>query len=830
MKQLPITQVLPELTNILSSSQAAVLIAEPGAGKTTGTPPAFLDEPWMAGKSILMLEPRRLAARSAATYMASCLGEQVGETIGYRMRNDTKVGKNTRIIVVTEGVLTRMLQKDPSLGDVGLVIFDEFHERSLHADLGLALTLEAQAVLREDLRILIMSATLDSERVSALLGDAPVVNCPGRTFPVDTIYFPSAEKVPVERAAAAAVRRALADQTGDILVFLPGEREIRRTQSELEQGSLPAGTVIRPLYGQLPQEKQDAAVAASLPGERKVVLATSIAETSLTIEGVRTVIDTGLRRTQVFSPRTGMPSLTTVPVSKASADQRRGRAGRTAPGVCYRLWSQEEHLRLPDDNVPEIMETDLTPLALELALWGVRDPATLAWLDAPPAAPYAQGTALLRQLGALDAGGAITPHGRSMAALGAHPRAAHMLLRAAELDAAPLACRLAALLQERDLFKGPAALDCDLTLRVEALLLYERSADTSGADPVLLRAVMRESRYLLAQLQAAPDRSPNDISLCGLLLSFAYPDRIGQKRGDGAFLLSAGRGAAMREGQLLARSPYIVAASVDDRMTQGAILMAAELKEDQLLKYHADRITEDTDVYWDKESGSVKKRRRTLLGALVLKASGHEKPSPEEVADVLLEVIASEGVEILPWEKGTVQLRQRLLFMHALYPEFPDVTDAALISNLNEWLSPYIQGMRNLRDLQRIPLAQALEGMLDWNQRQALEREAPTHIKVPSGSRIPVDYSNPTAPVLAVRLQEMFGQLDTPRIGGGRVPVLLHLLSPARRPVQVTSDLASFWRSTYFEVKKDLKGRYPKHYWPDDPHQAIPTNRTRPVK
>lgn len=830
MKQLPITQVLPELTNILSSSRAAVLIAEPGAGKTTGTPPAFLDEPWMSGKSILMLEPRRLAARSAATYMASCLGEQVGETIGYRMRNDTKVGKNTRIIVVTEGVLTRMLQKDPSLGDVGLVIFDEFHERSLHADLGLALTLEAQAVLREDLRILIMSATLDSERVSTLLGDAPVVNCPGRTFPVDTIYIPSAEKVPVERAAAAAVRRALAEQPGDILVFLPGEREIRRTQSELEQGSLPAGTVIRPLYGQLPQDKQDAAVAASLPGERKVVLATSIAETSLTIEGVRTVIDTGLRRTQVFSPRTGMPSLTTVPVSKASADQRRGRAGRTAPGVCYRLWSQEEHLRLPDDHVPEIMETDLAPLALELALWGVRDPATLTWLDAPPAAPYAQGTALLRQLGALDAGGAITPHGRSMAALGAHPRAAHMLLRAAELDAAPLACRLAALLQERDLFKGPAALDCDLTLRVEALLRFERSADTGGADPGLLRAVMRESRYLLAQLQAAPDHSPNDISLCGLLLSFAYPDRIGQKRGNGAFLLSAGRGAAMREGQLLARFPYIVAASVDDRMGQGAILMAAELQEDQLLKYHADLMTEDTDVYWDKESGSVKKRRRTLLGTLVLKESGHEKPSPEEVADVLLEVIASEGVEILPWEKGTLQLRQRLLFMHALYPEFPDVTDAALISNLDEWLSPYIQGMRNLRDLQRIPLSQALEGMLDWNQRQALEREAPTHIKVPSGSRIPVDYSNPTAPVLAVRLQEMFGQLDTPRIGGGRVPVLLHLLSPARRPVQVTSDLASFWRSTYFEVKKDLKGRYPKHYWPDDPHQAIPTNRTRPVK
>lgn len=768
MKQLPIIQVLPDLKHILRSTRAAVLIAEPGAGKTTGTPPAFLDEPWMAGKSILMLEPRRLAARSAATYMASNLGESVGQTVGYRMRNDTKVGKNTRIVVVTEGVLTRMLQSDPSLGDVGLIIFDEFHERSLHADLGLALALEAQAVLRDDLRILIMSATLDSERVSVMLGDAPVVDCPGRTYPVETIYTLTTGNLPIEKSATAAVRRALAEQPGDVLVFLPGEREIRRTQNELEHGKLPDGVVLRPLYGQLPQAMQDAAVAPSINGERKVVLATSIAETSLTIEGVRTVIDTGLRRTQIFSPRTGMPSLTTVPVSKASADQRRGRAGRTAPGVCYRLWSQEEHNRLPDDNVPEIMETDLAQLALELALWGVRDPAALAWLDTPPAAPYAQGTALLCQLGALDAGGAITPHGRSMAALGAHPRAAHMLLRAAELDAAPLACRLAALLQERDLFKGPAALDCDLTLRVEALLRFERSADTGGADPAALRAVVRESRNFLAQLQAAPGGTVNDISLCGLLLSFAYPDRIGQKRGDGAFLLSAGRGVAMREGQPMARSAYIVAASVDDRATQGAILLAAELEEGQLLKYHIDHITEDSDVYWDKESGSVKKRRRTMLGALVLKETSHERPSSEETAKVLLSVIAEDGIDILPWEKGPLQLRERLMFMHALRSDWPDVSDEALIEMLDEWLLPYIHGMRNLRDLQRIPLSRALEGLLDWNQRQLLEQEAPTHITVPSGSRVPVDYANPAAPVLAVRLQEMFGQLDTPRIGGGR--------------------------------------------------------------
>lgn len=458
------------------------------------------------------------------------------------MRMDTKVGRNTRIVVVTEGVLTRMLQSDPSLGDVGLVIFDEFHERSLHADLGLALALEAQSVLREDLRILVMSATLDGDRVASLLGEAPVVRCPGRTYPVETVYMPEAGNAALEKSAAAAVRRALAEQPGDVLVFLPGEREIRRTEQELASGSLPPGTVLRPLYGQLPQHQQDAAVAPAVEGERKVVLATSIAETSLTIEGVRSVIDTGLRRTQVFSARTGMPRLTTVPVSKASADQRRGRAGRTAPGVCYRLWSREAHDHLPDDNVPEIMETDLAQLALELALWGVREPGALAWLDAPPAAPYAQATALLRQLGALDAGGAITPHGRSMAVLGAHPRIAHMLLRAADLAAAPLAARLAALLQERDLFRGPAALDSDLTLRVEALLGFERSAGSGGADPAALRAVQRESRSFLAQLQAAPGEGPGDLSRSGLLLSFAYPDRIGQERGNGAFLLSGGRG------------------------------------------------------------------------------------------------------------------------------------------------------------------------------------------------------------------------------------------------------------------------------------------------
>ncbi|KWX89419.1 ATP-dependent helicase, partial [Paenibacillus riograndensis] len=533
----------------------------------------------------------------------------------------------------------------------------------------------------------------------------------------------------------------------------------------------------------------------------------------------------------VVRGRVEVDRMRTLTLCESAADERGGRDGWTAEGDGYRVWGREGQASLQDDRVQEIMETELAQLALERALWGVPAPEALLWLAAPPAAPYAQGTALLRQVGALDAGGAITPHGRSMAALGAHPRVAPMLLRAAELGAAPLACRLAALLQERDLLRGPAARDSDLTLRVEALLRFERSAaDSGGADAAALRAVQRESRSFLAQLSAAPGALPDNISLPGLLLSFPYPDRIGQKRGDGAFLLSGGRGAAMREGQPLTRSPYNVAAGIDDRAGQSRIMIAADLPEADLLKDHKDSLQEEREVYWDRESGSVQARRRTLLGALILKETSHERPTAEETEEVLLRVIAEEGLKLLPWDKATVQLRQRMEFLHGLRPDFPDVSEEALLSTLQEWLLPFIQGMRNLRDLQRVPVSRALEGLLDWNSRQLLDREAPAHITVPSGSRIPVDYSSPSAPVLAVRLQEMFGQADTPRLGGGKVAVLLHLLPPARRPVQVTAELSSFWRSTYFEVKKDLTGRYPKQYWPDDPLQAAPTNRTRPAK
>lgn len=830
MEQLPILNVMPQVMQALREQGAAVLIAEPGAGKTTAVPPALLEQAWMKGQSVLMLEPRRLAARSAAAYMAEQMGEQPGGTVGYRMRMDTKAGPNTRITVVTEGVLTRMLQHDPSLEGVGIVIFDEFHERSLHADLGLALTLEAKSVLRDDLRVLVMSATLDGEAVSGVLGGAPVIRCEGRTYPVETVYMPSGG-MGLEKAAAAGARKALAESEGDVLVFLPGEREIRRVQEELESAPLPADAAIRPLYARLPQDRQREAVAPSRPGERKVVLSTSIAETSLTIHGVRSVVDTGVSRTQLFSPRTGMPRLVTVPVSKAAADQRRGRAGRTAPGRCYRLWSEEEHRRLPEAAEPEIRSADLASLALELAQWGVRDPGDLAWIDPPPAAAYGQAAGLLRTLGALDAGGAVTAHGRDMAALGCHPRAAHMLLRAADTGAAPLAARLAALLQDRDLQRGPGGLGSDFAMRAASLLRYEAAGEAYGGDRAALRAVERESRQLMAQLQAlrpAMAAAGPDPAQTGLLLSFAYPDRIGQSRGQGAYMLSGGRGAALTPDSALAGSPYLVAVSVDDQGTQGRILLAAEIGEEALLAHHKDGISEKKEAYWDAESGSAKLRRRLLLGALVLKETEHGRPPAAEAASLLLDAVAEKGLGLLPWDKETLQLRERLAFMHRLDAGWPDMTDEGLLERIGTWLGPFVDGLGSLRELKKVPLARALESELDWNMRQQLEREAPTHIKVPSGSRVAVDYGNPAAPVLAVRLQEMFGQQDTPRIGGGKVPVVLHLLSPARRPVQVTSDLAGFWQRTYFDVKKDLKGRYPKHYWPDNPLEAAATSRVRP--
>lgn len=873
--RLPVEEALPSLKEALRQGAGAVLVAPPGAGKTTRVPLALLAEPWAAGKRILMLEPRRLAARSAARYMSALLGEQVGQTVGYRVRMDSRVGPQTRIEVITEGILTRMLQEDPELASVAAVLFDEFHERSLHADLGLALCLQSQELLRSDLKLVVMSATLEAEPVAALMGEAPVVVSTGRAYPVETRYTAKRPEGRLEDRTARTVAAALRECQGDILVFLPGAGEIRRTEERLAAmlGGFNAAVRVLPLHGTLPQEAQDLALAPAEPGTRKVVLATSIAETSLTVDGVRVVVDAGYSRVPRFSPRTGMTRLDTVPVSLASADQRRGRAGRQGPGVCYRLWPEQDQEQLSARTAPEILEADLAPLCLDLAAWGAA-PEELRWLDAPPAAALSQARTLLRRLGALGADGAVTPHGRAMAGLGVHPRLAHMALKARELGLPALGCELAALLGERDVLRAAqgAAGNADLRLRVEALRHAGGEARSLGlrADPAALARVRAEAAWWKRELSAAsaatgaassgagpsgaaPSGAASsgavptaaqgqppalllsaqstpveELAYCGLLLAFAYPDRIGQQRSRGRYLLANGRGAAMTADQHMADSLYLVAAELDDQGPDSRIYLAAPVELDHLEIYMKEDLEEEDAVEWDEAAQSVRARRRVRLGALILREKQLQNPPAELVAKALLTAIAKDGLEALPWAKASRQYLQRLRFMRRADPSWPDVSDETLLDTLPDWLGPYAEGIRSKQALARLNLMEALAGLLDWSRRQELDRHAPTHLQVPSGSRIPVDYSDPDQPSLAVRLQELFGLTETPRIGGGRVPVVIHLLSPAQRPVQVTRDLAGFWRETYFDVKKDLKGRYPKHYWPDNPLEAIPTNRVRP--
>jgi ATP-dependent helicase HrpB len=834
---LPVDSAVPRLLAALREHGGAVLTAAPGAGKTTRVPLKLLGEPWLADRRVLMLEPRRMAARSAAAYMASLLGERPGRTVGYRIRMESRVGPDTRIEVVTEGVLTRMLQSDPSLEEYGVVIFDEFHERSLHADLGLALCLEAKQVLRDDLRLLVMSATLDAEPVAKLMGGVPVVKSEGRQYPVETRYMPKPADAPLEEHVARAIRAALKEETGGILVFLPGEREIRRTAALLGE---PDGTAVLPLYGALPQHEQDRALAEPDPGIRKIVLATTIAETSLTVSGIRVVIDSGLRRAPKFSPRTGMTRLATTAVSLDSAEQRRGRAGRLGPGVCYRLWPREQERAMPESIVPEILEADLAPLLLELDAWGASDPRALPFLDPPPEPALAQAAELLERLGARDEAGKLTPHGRRMAETGLHPRLAHMLLKALELGGAAgaLACELAALLEERDVLshQGPDGAEIRLQPRLDALRAAAAGRIPAGL-PVHESAARRaaaEAAHLKRRFGIPADAAPDD-RLAGLLLGFAYPDRIGMRRttasgqaNTAAYTLAIGRGAALPAGSPLAAKAFIVAAELDDEGADSRIRLAAPFDAAWLAEHFADRIREERSVAWDRQTGSVKARRLVRFGALILKESAPDKPEPGEIARALLEALRADGLHRLPWTKQALQLRGRIAALRLVDPSWPDVSDDALINSLEDWLLPHMIGMKSLDDLKRLDLAAALASRLDWNRRRELDEEAPTHFRVPSGSRIAIDYSDPSAPVLAARLQELFGMSRTPVIGYGRLPLTLHILSPAMRPVQVTRDLEGFWRHGYFEVRKELKGRYPKHYWPDDPASATATNRVRP--
>jgi len=829
MPSLPIDALLPELRGTLAKSPNAVLQAPPGAGKTTRVPLALLDADWLKGRKILVLEPRRLAARAAARFMARSLGEAVGQTVGYRVHLDNRAGPRTRVEVVTEGILTRMLQNDPALEQVGLVIFDEFHERSLQADLALALCLDVQSGLREDLRLLVMSATLDGAAIARLLGDAPLLTSEGRSYPVETHYRPLRARFAGEPRAfcaevAQAVTVALREQTGSLLVFLPGEGEIRQVENALQGAAPGPDVVLAPLYGQLTAEAQDRAIQPPAAGQRKVVLATSIAETSLTIEGIRVVIDAGLTRVPRFDPNSGLTRLVTLPVSQAAADQRRGRAGRLEAGVCYRLWS--EHLHLQPQSAAEILEADLAALLLELANWGVRDPGQLRWLDQPPAAHLAQAGELLRSLGALDGSGHITAHGRGMLEFGTHPRLAHMMLRGSELGVGALACELAALLGERDPLARVQAGDADLVLRLD--WLHGSGAD-SGVAPGLRRQLQATAQHWLRRLgsgRAGPAHT--DTAVAGVLLACAYPDRIAQRRGgaDNRFLLSNGRGAFFSEPQPLAAQDYLVAAQLGDGR-EARIFLAAAIGLQELIDHHGALLEDRCFVDWDPAEQAVRSRCQRRLGELVLADREWRDADPEQLRAVLLQGIARAGSTCLPWSDAARQLQARVNFMHRLAPdEWPDLGDDALMACLPDWLGPWLEGMTRLAHLKRLDLQALLLTQLSWAQQQRLDELAPTHVRVPSGSRVRVDYGQPT-PVLAVRLQEMFGLCDTPRIAGGRVPLLLHLLSPARRPVQITQDLAAFWNGAYHEVKKELKGRYPKHHWPDQPLQAEATARTR---
>jgi ATP-dependent helicase HrpB len=826
---LPIDSVLAPLREALTRSSNVVLQAAPGAGKTTRVPLALLDASWLRRQRILMLEPRRLATRAAARWMASSLGESVGETVGFRVRGESRVGPRTRIEVVTEGILTRMLHADAALEGIGLVIFDEFHERSLHADLGLALTLETQTLLRHELRILVMSATLDGVAVARLLGDAPVIASAGRSYPVETRYRPRRQDQFLDVTVAAAIRHALANDDGSILAFLPGASEIQRTMSQLASHSLPADVRVLPLFGALTPDAQEDALTPPPSGTRKVVLATSIAQTSLTIEGVRIVIDGGLSRVPSFSPRTGMSRLETVRVSRAAADQRRGRAGRTAPGVCYRLWAAEEHAGLLEHDRPEILEADLAPLALDLAQAGIVDPAALRWLDVPPPPALAHARELLLQLGALDAELRITAHGRAMARLPTHPRLAHMLLRARDLEMAPTACALAALLDERDVLRrGSSPADADLRLRV-AMVTSDSSRHAFEVDRETIRRVREQHRAWRSALglSAAAVAMEDDT---GAVLALAFPDRVARRRqGAGErYLLRSGQGAVLPDGSSLSGTPFLAIAELDGQRPHARIMLATPLDRAELDRLFVDQIEGEEVVEWNEAASAVSAVRRERLGAIVLREVPLRDASDEAIARAVLNAITRDGSLALRWSVDAQRVRDRLAFAHALSADWPDVGEDALVASAHEWLLPHLVGVRRRSQIDELDLGALLLSRLRWEQRAAFDELAPTHVEVPTGSRIRIDYADSAAPVLAVRLQELFGLATTPSIGGGRVPLTLHLLSPAYRPVQVTRDLAGFWRSSYFDVRRELRGRYPKHEWPEDPLAATPTRRAKP--
>ncbi|ANV99212.1 ATP-dependent helicase HrpB [Bradyrhizobium icense] len=814
---LPIDPVLDELGRTLSANNTAVLVAPPGAGKTTRVPLALLDAPWLRGRKIIMLEPRRIAARASAERMARTLGERAGETVGYRVRFGSKISRATRIEVVTEGIFSRQILDDPELNGVAAVLFDEFHERSLDADLGLALARDAQTGLREDLRILVMSATLDGARVGKLLGDAPVVASEGRAFPVETRYLGRKADAPIERQMADAIATALRADPGSVLAFLPGAAEIRRTQNFLSERVHDASVEIVPLFGALEAAVQDRAIAPSPKGQRKVVLATSIAETSLTIEGVRIVVDSGQARVPRYEPDIGLTRLETVRASRAAVDQRRGRAGRTEPGVCYRLWDEPQTASLAAYTQPEILSADLSSLVLDLAQWGVRDPATLAFLDPPPAPALKEAGSLLLELGALDSDGRITAEGKSLRALALPPRLARMIVDSHRLGAGEEAAEIAAILTERGL--GGDSVDLDHRLDQ---FRRDRSPRASSA-----RSLAQRWAQQVAATEGPPaeDSSPST----GIMLALAFPDRIARNRGNGSFVLANGRGAAVEQTSSLARAPYIAVAELTGTAAQGRILLAAPIAQADIESHFADQIESTEEISFDRGAMALRARRKRTLHAITLSEAPMALSPSAETARIFAGGLVAGGLDKLPWSKSLKQWRDRVMFLRKAEGEsWPDLSDAALAAEAENWLVPALYDKTSLKDFSPGDLSDALMTLLPWELRARLEREAPTHFEAPTGTMLAIDYEAEQGPTIAVRLQELFGLNTHPSIAKGKVPLVLELLSPAQRPVQVTRDLPGFWRGSYAAVRSDLRGRYPRHPWPEDPATALPTRRVKP--
>ncbi len=821
MTNLPIEHILPDLRTALHHSNNVILTAEPGAGKTTVVPISLFQETWLNSQKIIMLEPRRIAAIRSAEYMAEQRGERAGETIGYRIRGESVVGKKTRLEVVTEGILTRMLQHDASLNGIGMLIFDEFHERSIHADLGLALALDVQQHLRPDLKIMIMSATIDSASISAMMNNAPVISSKGRTFPVAVRYLPQMNTGPIETAAANAVVRSLREDTGDILVFLPGQREILKTESLLLQKELSADIHIHSLFGEASSEQQRNALRTALPGTRKVILATNIAETSLTIDGVRIVIDSGLSRTAVFDPRRGMTGLVTVPVSQASAEQRKGRAGRQYEGICYRLWPEHQQANLPQYPMPEILSSDLVPLAMELTLWGDGEAKTLKFLDPPNPGYLSMSRELLKYLGALDRDGNLTPHGCAIGAFPVHPRIAHMLIKAKDIGCGNLACELAALLDDREAVRGKGETDIDLHLRYERVFGKIRS---SALLPKRIAELVNRLRRML-DLPSGQERQQSD--RLGLLLAFAYPERIGKRRTGERYQLAGNMVASLPKGSAMSRHEFLAVGDVDGAGSDIKIFLAEPLTKDELLEHFSEQIEVKKEFVWDEKSVSVSSRTVSRFGSLEIAERFHA-PDQDDAKELMIAAVKSKGLAVLPWSRESEEFRMRSEWLRKqqIIHDWPDLSDAHLLATLNNWLSPFLNGIVRLTQLSKLSMQDILRSLFSYQQIKDLERLAPSHHTVPTGSSIALDYSA-EQPVLAVRIQEMFGETDTPTVAGGQRKVLLHLLSPARRPLAVTQDLPSFWKNAYLEVRKDMRGQYPKHYWPENPLEAEPTRRTK---